>query len=464
MPFKTLIVKDFDEGSFKWTGEITDGDIGFIVDEASRIIYVWNGNKASMIKKYKAGTFATKIKSLYQFYGFKTVVINQGEETGELLAEINKLLAGNGTLPSEDELESLKPTAAPEIDPRAQAVTSSRVKTPSTPVSTAPVAPPKVDESKVSMLEDELEKERKKSSHKLTKLREEMDTMKAELETKIAKLEGELEKASEKPDLGEKLAGKDKKIAELENQLKSLEKEAESQVKSVKADLNKAREKIVKLESEARGKPDIDEDMVNSLKSENEKLKSTVSSLQADISSLKQKLDNAESKSGDEGKAAKLEASLEKEKKASTAKIKELEKELSSLKETQESKINELKTKHEDAIAGMKEEISDLKRKIIEKEEALKEMGELTFAPIDAEDQGQDDGSGLSFVNPYSAGGVGAKVDPLKDLKSFLNTVDPSKPLDPELKNLLEVITQKMQDDNTIIESLKNIKKGTKDK
>ena len=92
LPYKTLIVKDFEEEIFDRTSEITENDIAFIISEAERIIYSWNGQHTSILKKYKAGTLSTKIKSQYQFYGFKTITVNQGEEKGALKEEVGRLL------------------------------------------------------------------------------------------------------------------------------------------------------------------------------------------------------------------------------------------------------------------------------------------------------------------------------------------------------------------------------------
>ncbi len=80
------------------------------------------------------------------------------------------------------------------------------------------------------------------------------------------------------------------------------------------------------------------------------------------------------------------------------------------------------------------------------------------------EESSAADGSGLLFVNPYATGEIGAKIDPLQDLKSFLNNVDPSKPLDPELKKLLEIIAENMENDDDVLKDLRTIKKSVKDK
>ena len=131
MPFKTLKVVDFDKELFDWTTKIKDDEIAFVIDDIEKIVYVWNGQNVSMLRKYKGGTLATKIKSAYQFYGFKTITVNQGEETGPLRAEVDALLAGTGTGLSEEEVDTLKPvsttgataeaiSAVPRIDYKAK--------------------------------------------------------------------------------------------------------------------------------------------------------------------------------------------------------------------------------------------------------------------------------------------------------------------------------------------------------
>ncbi|HME51112.1 MAG TPA: hypothetical protein VKM55_02735 [Candidatus Lokiarchaeia archaeon] len=97
MAFKTLAVVDYEEESFEYTTKISDDEIAFIISDQDKTIYVWTGQNASMIKKYKAGTLATKIKSSFHYYGYKTQTVKQGEETGDLQAEVDNLLQGQGT-------------------------------------------------------------------------------------------------------------------------------------------------------------------------------------------------------------------------------------------------------------------------------------------------------------------------------------------------------------------------------
>ncbi|MHA1791802.1 MAG: hypothetical protein ACTSVI_04095 [Promethearchaeota archaeon] len=452
MGFKTLIVKDFDTGTFEWTDTITDGDIAYLIDNSSKIIYVWHGNRASMIKKYKAGTLATKIKSQYQFYGYKTEVINQGEETGELLDEINNLLDGKGHLPSDDELEALKPV---EVD---------KTLTPTAAVKEKKVVEPKIDQ--VKELEEELEKEKKKSAHKIAKLKEEMDNQKIELEKRISNLEAELKEKSKIPDLREDVVKKDKIIDDLKSKVDKIDKESKSKISKLEKDLSDANEKIKSLSKELESKPKIDESTLKGLEKENEDLKKTINTLQKDIAKLKDDLEKSKNTAVDSKELDKIKKDLEAEKKKSEEKIGKLRKELEDMKKKYEDEIDDLKKKHEDEIAKLKEDAEKTSRKLIEAEQKLKDLETLDFVDVSAMDENNNskDSSGLTFVNPYSSGEPGVKVDPLNDLKSFLNTVDPSKPIDPQLKNLLETISEQMQSDETILKSLENIKKGIKDK
>jgi hypothetical protein len=113
MPFKTLFIKDVEHNIFDWTVKITDGDVAFIIDQDNKVLYVFNGSRTSMIKKYEAGAIAPKIKSVLQLYPFKISVIDQGEGPSELKLEIDQLLRGEGT-----------PIPAQERDNMASAVES----------------------------------------------------------------------------------------------------------------------------------------------------------------------------------------------------------------------------------------------------------------------------------------------------------------------------------------------------
>ncbi|MHA1699653.1 MAG: hypothetical protein ACTSWN_12485 [Promethearchaeota archaeon] len=97
MTFRTLIIKDYRTDLVDWTTKIEDTDVAFIIDDARKVINVWNGKNASMINKYKAGMIAFQIKSKYNFYAYKIVIVNQGEESGPLKVEVEKLLKNQGT-------------------------------------------------------------------------------------------------------------------------------------------------------------------------------------------------------------------------------------------------------------------------------------------------------------------------------------------------------------------------------
>jgi carnitine O-acetyltransferase len=107
MPFRTLFIRDLERNIFDWTTKITDGDVAFIIDQDRTVLYVFNGSRTSMLKKYEAGVIAPKIKSALQLYPYKIVVIDQGEEPGELKAEIDNLLRGEGTPIPEEERGNL---------------------------------------------------------------------------------------------------------------------------------------------------------------------------------------------------------------------------------------------------------------------------------------------------------------------------------------------------------------------
>ena len=59
-------------------------------------------------------TLSTKIKSQYQFYGFKTITVNQGEEKGALKEEVGRLLETGMhqmSLAETDPVEVVEPAA-----------------------------------------------------------------------------------------------------------------------------------------------------------------------------------------------------------------------------------------------------------------------------------------------------------------------------------------------------------------
>ncbi|MHA1700526.1 MAG: hypothetical protein ACTSWN_16935 [Promethearchaeota archaeon] len=473
MTYKTLIVTDFDEETFDWTTKIAEEDIAFIIDDGEKVIYVWNGRRASHIKKYKAGTLATKIKSLYQYYGFKTEVINQGEEMGPLKAEIDKLLEGKGTPVSEDYKATHRPISTSALLKKAvTAIPSREVPTPPKMV----VGEPR--KSRIMELEEELEKEKKKSQHKINKLKEVHEALKQEYEEKIKSLEDELDRVK-KSAISED---------ELNEKISVTKKQAENTINALKIELNFMKEKLEKAESLSSKIEELEREK-EQLTDANEKLKSQISSMQEEIIDFKQKLEAAENKAKaseeineykEKLSALEKELSEEREKsKSSEAKISELKKELEAAKqeiEKQKKKIQEAEagikeeyeerlTDYEDKYNKLKEKNAELERKVIELQDELKKNEELTFAPVEDIPQGAKNNAnaGLTFVNPYASGELGAKIDPLTDLKSFLNTVDPSKPIDPELRNLLNTLINKLENDEEIIKALIDIQKQAKD-
>ncbi|MBN2149906.1 MAG: hypothetical protein JW839_00540, partial [Candidatus Lokiarchaeota archaeon] len=107
MPFKTLFIRDAERNIFDWTTKMTDGDVVFIIDSDRAVIYVVNGSRTSMMKKYEAGVIAPKLKSVLQLYAYKIEVVDQGEGPAELKAEVERLLQGEGTPISPEEGDGL---------------------------------------------------------------------------------------------------------------------------------------------------------------------------------------------------------------------------------------------------------------------------------------------------------------------------------------------------------------------
>jgi uncharacterized small protein (DUF1192 family) len=188
--YKTLIVKDYNKETFDWTPEITENDIAFIISESEKTIYAWIGQRASIHKKYKAGTLSTKIKSQYQLYGFKTMTVNQGEEIGALKEEVERLQSGSGTMPTEEELVASKaPSAAQKPSPRAAAKPAAPAKAGKV------VATPSgggAFEVKNKQLQADLDAEKKKSQQ-LSAENEELKETIASLQSEIADLKAKLE-------------------------------------------------------------------------------------------------------------------------------------------------------------------------------------------------------------------------------------------------------------------------------
>jgi hypothetical protein len=486
MTYRTLTITNMDRETFDWTTKISENDIAFIISDSDKVVYVWNGQKASNVKKYKGGTLATKIKSLYQLYGYKTTTVNQGEEVGSLKAEIGNLLAGHGTAVTEE--GKGQPKVAPAIaehpvaahpapavpapasrPPPARAAHVEKAEAPA-------IAEPAMDK-RVKELETELENEKKKSAHKYTKLKEEMDAAKENYEKQIAALQadnaaarkGTVDVEKYNTEIAQIKGEKDSLnvlVEGLKNELEAKEAEAKGGAEADK--------KIAALQAElddlkgVKAKFTDAEKLKTGLEKKNAELASTVSSLQAEVAVLKAKAESAEvPKVGTEeidGLKAQIESlqkSLDTERKNLDAERKKSKEALEKISESEE-KLTKLETK----AASAKEESKVAQRKLIEQKEAAKQMDGLDFASLDEVENkpAATGGASLAFVNPYSGGEVGGEIDPLTDLRSFLNTVDPSKPLDPELKSLLDIVSKKIETEEQIIPDLQKIKKKVKDK
>ncbi|HME56677.1 MAG TPA: hypothetical protein VKM55_31035 [Candidatus Lokiarchaeia archaeon] len=471
MPFKTLRVTDLEKETFDYTTQITDDEIAFIISEPEKTIFVWNGQKASMVQKYKAGTLATKIKSLYHFYGFKTQTVNQGEEIGALREEVESLLQGSGTGAGEEVEAPAKKAPAPVVKKAptaAKAGSSARASVPAkvaTPAKAAPAkaAPAGGADKRVKELQEELENERKKSAQKYGKLTEEMDELKGNLESQIAGLQEELEAVKNQATAATDSEGV---ISKLKDEKESLQVVIDGLKRELEAKEGAAGEEDI---AALKAKNDELASLSEGLEKKSSDLEATISSLQAEITDLKAKGENAapqetSSEELDELKkrVADLEETMESERKKASEQASEYE-----------DKIKE----YEDKIAAVKEESTGKMRELIEEQEASKPVPSpsvpspapmpaenLDFASLDELESNSSDKSNLAFVNPYAASEIGGKVDPLTDLKSFLNTVDPSKPIDPELKRLLELLSKQIEDDEEIVKDLVKIKKKVKDK
>ena len=238
MAFKTLTVVDYDKETFEYTTKIADNEIAFIISELDKIVYVWTGHRASMIKKYKAGTLATKIKSLFHFYGYKTQTVKQGEETGELQEEVEKLLRGEGT-PAEKETGLSKEEAEAKETPAVD------------------VEQMKSDyEAKIKALEAEMDK----LQANYDALKSSIDDVTSDFQNKIKTLELEKEKVQGEIDAARNEANASKENAEARvGDLRSELERAHSEGDALKTELTALRQDL-----EARNK---------ALESENNELK-----------------------------------------------------------------------------------------------------------------------------------------------------------------------------------------------
>jgi hypothetical protein len=248
--------------------------------------------------------------------------------------------------------------------------------------------------------------------------------------------------------------------------VEGLKKELEQKEAEAKGGAE-ADKKIAALQAELDGLKGVKAKLVDAdglkagLEKKNAVLASTVSSLQAEVAVLKAKAESTEGQKAASGeidglkkKVESLQKSLDEESKKS--------KQAQDKVDEYEEKLKKLENK----AASAKEETHVAQRKLIEQKEAAKQMDGLDFASLDEVETkpAAAGGASLAFVNPYSGGELGGEIDPLTDLKSFLNTVDPSKPLDPELKSLLDIISKKIESDDQIIPDLQKIKKKVKDK
>lgn len=468
MPFKTLKVLDLEKETFEYTTQISDDEIAFIISESEKTIYVWNGQKASMVKKYKGGTLATKIKSLYHFYGFKTQTVNQGEEIGALREEVENLLQGSGTSAGEKGEATAEKAPAPIVSKAssaAKAGSATKVVAPAKVTSSAKVAPAKSAtaggaDKRVKELQEELENERKKSAHKYNKLKEEMDELKGNFETQIAELREELDAAKSQASAS---TDSEQEISKLKEEKESLQVVIDGLKREIEAKESASSEQdITALQSKNDELASLNESLENKTKD----LEATTSTLQAEIADLKAKAEND----------APQEASTE-ELEALKRQVGELQETIENERKKADERASEYEDKikeYEDKVAAIKEESAGKMREFIEEKESPKPVAlptsspepseNLDFASLDELDSKSSETSGLAFVNPYIASEIGGKVDPLTDLKSFLNTVDPSKPLDPELKRLLELISKQIGDDDEIVNDLQKVKKRVKDK
>lgn len=294
MGFKTLIVKNYGDGtggeSFQWTPIIDEGDIAFVMDDSNRILYVWHGVKASMIKRYKAGMLAPKVKSQYQLYSFKTIVVAQDEEPEDLKQEIAKLLDGEGNMPSEEELISLKPAVQESTQEFTERLVEGNPE-----VVEEHEGPQVMGEKELDITVEEmdsgvaaasgrikeLEAENEKLSAELESLRKDMVQVKKQADEKLNAMQEEREGLRAESDA--KIKDIDGLKADLESKIKFLQEEnekAKSEKESLKGILEK---KIQALEREKNG---LEKDKIL-LQSDNKHHEAAINDLKASLGELK---------------------------------------------------------------------------------------------------------------------------------------------------------------------------------
>ncbi|MFX0100213.1 MAG: hypothetical protein ACFFCS_11580 [Candidatus Hodarchaeota archaeon] len=278
MGFKTLLVKDFEDETFEWSPIVNEGDIAFIIDDVNRTLYVWHGIKSSMVKRYKAGMLAPKVKSQCQLYSYTTVVVAQGEEPEDLREEIDKLLKGEGELPSEEEQLSLipsdgEPTVVSEL--RGPTVLDKLDVT----VEKLETEPP---ESSARV--EELEEENEKLSAELEGLKKELVAIKVQMDEKIQVLQEEKENLI--AESGESKKGADELKSDLEGKIKLLESENEK-INSEKDDLKDTLEKKITSLEEEKNKLEKENITLGAEKNSSE---SIIKELKSDKEGLKKEL------------------------------------------------------------------------------------------------------------------------------------------------------------------------------
>nr|MDO8085857.1 hypothetical protein [Candidatus Sigynarchaeum springense] len=286
MPFKTLFIRDVERNIFDWTTKITDGDIAYVIDSDKAILYVFNGSRTSMMKKYEAGVIAPKIKSVLQLYPYKIMVIDQGEGPAELKVEVEKLLQGEGTPVPEEErknlesaIESLTSVKADNgtelagVEMKAEAGIAVKHEDDK--------AKREGQEQRFKELEatnEQLMAENQVVKNENDALKKELDATKSELENKVKYLELEKEKVK----LEAEAAKKDVEgtAAGLESKIKYLELEKE-----------KARGEADAVRNELANTKAHYEEKLHALQAANEALQKDQSAARAEAASMKKEND-----------------------------------------------------------------------------------------------------------------------------------------------------------------------------
>ncbi len=165
--FKTVIIKDYTKNILDVVTKVEDGDIAFIIDDDLGTIHIWNGQRTSMLNRYKAGMMAPALKSAFHLYDYKTDTVEQGNESERLKEEVAKLLDGKGS-GARGEEKALIETAILEFQNRMR----------EQPVSDAGE----------SVLENKHLQEKPPSHGGIDKLKSELDAIKRDSESKSNEL------------------------------------------------------------------------------------------------------------------------------------------------------------------------------------------------------------------------------------------------------------------------------------